>query len=144
MMTYDFDIKQMLDAFDGDAEKLANAFADELNRELAAKRHADDIAYAAQDVADAWNAFADVYFESHDVPAGFTINDFKLAEENDNTAVSLMEFLVKAGPLVYKYGNALQELEKVNGKLTQTVSGPTEVKDNFDTTMKKFFDKMGW
>ncbi len=148
MDNYDFDIKQMLAAFDGDAEKLANAFANELNKELAANRRKEDIAYAAQDVADTWNAFVDTYFDYYTVPKGFTVSDFKLADENDNTAESVLEFLIKAGPLLRKYGSALQALEKVDGKLTATMSGPTAVSPSdgksFDDTMKKFFEKMGW
>ena len=63
--------------------------------------------------------------------------------ENDNTAILLIEFLIKSAPLFKKYGAAIEELERLNGNLTNTIK-LSETKDNFDDTMKNFFEKMNW
>ena len=56
---YDFDMKQMLAAFDDDPEALASAFSNQLNKELAQRRSMQSLKNAAADVAVAWNDFVD-------------------------------------------------------------------------------------
>lgn len=142
-MEYDFDMERLLETFDGDAEKLANAFADELNKALATHRHMEAINNASQDVADAWNNFVDTYFGVYDVPSGFAVEDFMLAHENDNTAISLLEFLVKCGPVLVKYGHLFEQIEKVN-TTADDINPPPRKEQSFDESMKEFFKKMGW
>lgn len=147
---YDFDMKQLLETFDGDAEKLANAFADSLNAELAHKKEASMLNDAADDVANAWEEFVDEYFNTHKLPKGMEESDFYI----DGTAVTeILELLIKISPyldFLYDYTNKINALgeelvDKAAKVSTATKNNATSssgtTKNDFDSVMQSFFKK---
>lgn len=150
---YEFDIKQMLAAFDNDAEKLANEFANQLNKELSIRRQEREIQNAAAEVADAWNDLVETYFDIHEVPVGHQIEDYKVFDEG-KCWIQLLETYVKYNPDLDKCIAALNSFSKVADKAVQSINTNmkklkeevknTEITKEFDTAMSEFFDKMGW
>lgn len=137
MDNYNFDIKQLLDTFDGDPEKLANAFADALNAELAAQRNINHIDEAANDVADAWQDFVDEYFEVHELPKGTTEEDYYVETES---VKMLMDLIVRAAPYMTLFQEYLMKLQDMNDKAVhKVVDTAQKAEDEFSTVMSKFF-----
>ena len=130
---YNFDIKQLLDKFNDDPEKLANAFADALNDELAKRRNEDAINDAAENVADEWNYFIDEYFKVKSLPDGITEDDLYI----DSEAVkAIVEIFVKAAPYVSLLQEYATKLETISNKMPEVVQ---KTGDDFSKTMAKFF-----
>ena len=135
-MAYDFDVRALLNAFDGDPEKLANAFADALNEELANQRKVDDVRNAAVDVAGSWECFIDEYFAVHELPKGADIEDFYV---DGDDVVALLEVYLKLVPYLETLHNYLTVMENTLKKTSEVVTRST--KDSFEDTMEKFFKK---
>ena len=135
-MTYNFDMEHLLDKFDGDAEKLANAFATALNTELAERHKLNSIDDAAADTAEAWNRLVDEYFNANDMPDGYDVKYFYIDEA---TAIELMKFIIKALPYINLFVSYCGKVGDVlKDAATTTVNNDV---DDFETTMKRFFDK---
>lgn len=141
-MTYNFDMGRLLDTFDGDPEKLANAFADALNEKLAERRKVDSINEMANEVADAWECLVDEYFSAHpeEMPKDYQAEDFYI---NGEIAVGAVKALIKLLPYL---GWLAQYGEKIEGLATTinkglTTSAVTNKTVEFEDAMKKFFDK---
>lgn len=143
-MNYDtFDMKQLLNAFDGDPEKLANAFADALNNELAEQRKINAVDTAAQDVANAWEDFIDEYFAVHAMPDGVTQEDFYIEPDHVITA---MELLIKAVPYFSLLGEYLGKLEELSNICEEKIADTKEninavATDAYADIMNRFFKK---
>ena len=141
MNNYNFDIKQLLDTFGGDPEKLANAFADALNDELAKQRAVNHIDNAAADVAGAWGCFVDEYFSAHDLPKGTSKEDFYMEPE---TIKMLLEICIKAQPYMSLFQEYIGKLEALGNEVKQeTVVAAGKAQQEFADVMAKFFDKNG-
>lgn len=136
-------MKQMLAAFDGDAEKLANEFANQLNKELASRKSERLVREAAEEVANAWNDFVEEYFaHGEGVPDGTLIDDYVI---DANSVIDLMKAFLKLVPAFAKYSTTLEDLNVLlHGDTKKAKEVGTQVRDDFSATMNKFFDKMGW
>ena len=141
-MTYNFDMDRLLETFDGDPEKLANAFADALNDKLAEKRKKDYIDEAAGEVADAWECFVDEYFEQNELPKGYNLKDFYV---DANTVKNVLQLIIKALPyfqVLGEYAEKLEELNKAVRPMAQEVKDQAVNKSkDFEAAMQKFFNK---
>lgn len=140
-MTYNFDMERLLDTFDGDPEKLANAFADALNEKLAERRKVDNINEMANEVSDAWECLVDEYFSAHpdELPKDYQASDFYITGE---IAVGLLKTLTKLLPylgLLAQYGERIEEIAAAMNK--EVVKPVANKAADFEDAMKKFFDK---
>ena len=140
-MTYNFDMERLLDTFDGDPEKLANAFADALNEKLAERRKADNINELANEVSENWECLVDEYFNVHpeDMPKDYHAADFYITGE---IALGLLKTLIKLLPylgLLAQYGERLEGLTAAMNK--EVVKPVANKAADFEDAMKKFFDK---
>ena len=139
---YNFDMETLLEIFEGDPEKLANEFANQLNAELDSRKYANFIKEMAEDTANAWNNLVDEYFSRHQLPANYTISDFYGKGE---TVLEMLEALVKIAPSLQKYDQIFKNLATAAEETkTKVVEKAPAVKDAFDEAMNKFFNKMGW
>ena len=139
---YNFDMETLLEVFEGDPEKLANEFANQLNAELDSRKYASFIKEMANDTASAWNNLVDEYFSRHQVPTNYTISDFYGKGE---TVLELLDALVQLAPKLEKYGRIFEDLATAAEETkTKVVEKAPAVKDAFDEAMNKFFNKMGW
>ena len=140
-MTYNFDMERLLDTFDGDPEKLANAFADALNEKLAERRKVDNINELANEVSDAWECLVDEYFSAHpdELPKEYHPEDFYISGD---IAVGILKALVKLLPYL---GLLAQYSEKIEGLTTamnkEIVKPVVDKSAEFEDAIKKFFDK---
>ena len=136
-------MKQMLAAFDGDAEKLANEFANQLNKELASRKNERLVREAAEEVANAWNDFVEEYFaHGEGVPDGTLIDDYVI---DANSVIDLMKAFLQLVPAFAKYSTTLEDFNTLlHGNKQKAKEVGAQVRDDFSATMNKFFDKMGW
>ena len=141
-MTYNFDMERLLDTFDGDPEKLANAFADALNEKLAERRKVDNINELANEVSENWECLVDEYFSAHpdELPKEYNPADFYISGD---IAVGVLKTLVKLLPylgLLAQYG---ERIEMLTAAMNKEPAKKTLVDKNgdFEDAMKKFFDK---
>lgn len=140
-MTYNFDMERLLDTFDGDPEKLANAFADALNEKLAERRKVDNINEMANEVSDAWECLVDEYFSAHpeEMPKEYDIADFYITGE---IAVGILKTLIKLLPYLGLLAQYSERIEGLNKELVKAATNATTNKAaDFEDAMKKFFDK---
>lgn len=139
MNNYNFDIKQLLDTFDNDPEKLANAFADALNDELAKQRNVNRIDDAAADVAEAWECFVDEYFDTYELPKGTNNEDFYIEPE---TVKILMDLCLRAAPYLALFQEYMTKLEALGTELKEdTVVAAGKAQQEFADVMARFFAK---
>ena len=121
-MSYNFNMRDMLNAFGGDAEQLANAFAESLNNELASKRTRELIEENAERVAKTWNSFVYIYFEAYPAETkGLNEEDYYMAP---TLAVDLLEGLMRepqktkqntvAAPQARTFSNSMDKFFKEN------------------------------
>ena len=136
-------MKQMLAAFDGDAEKLANEFANQLNKELASRKSERLVREAAEEVVNAWNDFVEEYFaHGEGVPDGTLIDDYVI---DANSVIDLMKAFLQLVPAFAKYSTTLEDFNMLlHGNKQKAKEVGAQVRDDFSATMNKFFDKMGW
>ena len=140
-MTYNFDMERLLDTFDGDPEKLANAFADALNEKLAERRKVDNINEMANEVSDAWEGHVDEYFSAHpeEMPKEYEPTDFYITGE---IAVGILKTLIKLLPYLGLLAQYSERIEGLNKELVKAATNATTNKAaDFEDAMKKFFDK---
>ena len=114
----------------GDPTKMAQAFADVMNKALAKVQEENKLGQKANEFANAWNAYIDEYFKIHDVPNNYVVADMYL---NDRDVTYLMEQVVKFIPL----------LDKLNGLFEVGAEQITKSKDKVEDTVDKFFNKFG-
>ena len=142
-MSYNFDMQRLLDTFGGDAEKLAQAFADSLNSELAKQRQRDYITDAAQDVADAWGEFVDEYFDENDLPDGMDEEDFYIDAEVVKGILNLFIKLLPYFDLAHEYIEKLEGLNKEVSATAHKVADNVKNSDVYEDVMKRFFKNNG-
>lgn len=136
---YDFDMKKLLDAFEGDPSELANAFTNQLNKELAARKSERIIKEAANDVSNAWNDFINEYFANGaNIPKNYKEEDFYV---DGTTIIDIMKTLIELIPAIEKYTSTVEAFNKTLNIAKET---GTQARDTFKDTMSEFFDKMGW
>ncbi len=139
MDNYNFNIKQMLDKYNNDPEKLANAFADALNDELAKQRDIEYIDCAAADVSDAWQNFVTEYFKKNDLPRGVDEESFYIAPE---TVKILMDMCIRAVPYMSLFQEYLSKLEAISNEIIEKVPTVTQkAEEDFSNVMARFFQK---
>lgn len=137
---YNFDMKQLLDTFDGDAEKLANAFADSLNAELSAQRKANDVTLASDAVAEAWEEFVLTYKDAEGLPDGVDVDDLLVDGESVQSLLHLMLTLAPYIELFNEYMGKISDLtDKTEAKIENVKKNITN--DTYDEVMKRFFNK---
>lgn len=100
-MDYDFNMKQLLADFDGNADELANHFMDALKNELANGRTPEEnVRLAAEDVTYMWNDYIHFYIQQ----LGYkeNPNDFLI---NPDNVIAFTEAVLKVFPILKKYLN---------------------------------------
>ena len=135
---------QLLKNFNDDPEQLAKAFTDALNSELAVRQSKAQISKAANEVADAWNTFIDVYFMNKALPKGVTKKGLYQTEEsviailqNILEIVPYLDILKNLPTAVSKAVEKAPVGKKINlGNTTATIA-------SFDEVMRDFFKKNG-
>ena len=136
-MTYNFDMERLLDTFDGDPEKLANAFADALNEKLAERRKVDNVKEMATEVSDAWECFVDEYFNAHpeELPKEYQLADFYISGD---IVIGIIKALIRVLPYLGLLAQYSEKIDGLNKELNNAVVNKTA---EFEDAMKKFFDK---
>jgi hypothetical protein len=114
----------------GDPTKMAQAFADTMNKALAKVQEESKLGQKAEAFANAWNAYIDEYFKTHDVPNNYVVADMYLNEKDVNC---LMEQVLKFIPL----------LDKLGGWFEFEAKQMSKSKDKVEDTVDKFFNKFG-
>lgn len=103
----------------GNAETIAKAFADELNRAVAVVEDEQDLDEHRSFLVEAWNDYMDAYFRHHKLPNGYTIEDFYFEDEQ---VERMMERIVEMVPVVDKI---------------------CDIGNKSSDTVRNFFDKFG-
>lgn len=140
MSAYNFNMSELLDTFGGDAEQLANAFADSLNTELAKQRHKDSLKDAATDVCDAWADFIDEYAAAKEMPEGCDVEEFYF---DPDIIVEIMDIMVRLYPyveLLHEYNEKFKGIASDSGK-SEKKPGPTATSRNYEDIINEFFQK---
>lgn len=114
----------------GDPTKMAQAFADTMNKALAKVQEESKLGQKAEAFANAWNAYIDEYFKTHDVPNNYVVADMYL---NDRDVTYIMEQFLKLIPL----------LDKLGGWFEFETKQMSKSKDKVEDTVNKFFNKFG-
>lgn len=129
-MNYNFNDVEKYLRDGGDPTKMAQAFADVMNKALAKVQEESKLGQKAEEFANAWNAYIDEYFKTHDVPNNYVVADMYL---NDRDVTYLMEQVLKFIPL----------LDKLNGIFEVGTVQVSKSKDKVEDTVDKFFSKFG-
>ena len=140
MNAYNFNMSELLDTFGGDAEQLANAFANSLNAELAKQRHKDSLKDAATDVCDAWADFIDEYVMMKEMPENYNVEEFYL---DPDTVVEIMDVMVRLYPYVelfHEYNEKLKGITDDNNK-PEKKPGPTATSRSYEDIINEFFQR---
>ena len=87
---YNFNINKMLNDFNGDSEKLTQAFFEALNIEVENRQTMEYVNCASTDTADAWNDMVENYFNVHTLPKGFKEEDFMIEHDAPKLILELM------------------------------------------------------
>ena len=119
----------------GDPQKIAQAFADQLNLAIATVNDEKEINEALEKVVFAWEDFADAYFAVHEIPKGFSVEDFYM---NKDEALKIIESLVCIAPYFEKYASILDKVSETTERVRSNFSNS----DSFDEVIHNFFDKM--
>ena len=97
-MEYDFNMKQLLADFDGNADELANHFMDALKNELANGRTPEEnVKLAAEDVTYMWNDYIHFYIQQ----LGYKENPNDFLTNPDNV-ITFTEAVLKVFPILKK------------------------------------------
>ena len=136
-MSYNFDMQRLLDTFDGDAEKLAQAFADSLNSELAKQRQKTDLQDAATDVCEAWECFVNEYFASRPVPNGIDLEELYITED---TVIHLMELIMRIYPYIELFNEYMGKIEDLSKEVAEEVEKKID-STSYEDVMRNFFKK---
>lgn len=136
-MSYNFDMQRLLDTFDGDAEKLAQAFADSLNSELAKQRQKTDLQDAATDVCEAWKCFVDEYFANRSVPNGIDLEELYITED---TVIHLMELIMRIYPYIELFNEYMGKIEDLSKEVAEEVEKKLD-NTSYEDVMRNFFKK---
>ena len=134
---YNFDMKHLLDTFDGDAEKLANAFADSLNAELSAQRKANDVSLASDAVAEAWEEFVITYNEAEGLPDDIDVDDLLV---DGDTVQTLLHLMLTLAPYIEVFNEYMGKISDLNEKAEAKIEA-VKKSDTYDEVMKRFFNK---
>lgn len=140
MSTYNFNMSELLDTFGGDAEQLANAFANSLNAELAKQRHKDSLKDAATNVCDAWTDFIDEYATAKEMPNGCNVEEFYL---DPDIVVEIMDIMVRLYPYVelfHEYNEKLKGIAGDSGK-SEKKPGLTATSRSYEDIINEFFQR---
>ena len=99
---YNFDIEDMLAAYNGDPNALAQSFSDALNEHLNSTITPDErIHNIAEDLALFWSDYIHFYFEQKELP----IDDHAFLEFTGDQIVKFTELLVTALPYIKTFMN---------------------------------------
>ena len=129
-MNYNFNDVEKYLRDGGDPTKMAQAFADTMNKALTKVQEESKLGQKAEEFANAWNAYIDEYFKTHDVPNNYVVADMYL---NDRDVTYLMEQVLKFIPL----------LDRVNGWFEVGTGQVSKSKNKVEDTVDKFFNKFG-
>ncbi len=129
-MNYNFNDVEKYLRDGGDPTKMAQAFADTMNKALAKVQEENKLGQKASEFANAWNAYVDEYFKTHDVPSNYVVADMYL---NEKDVSFLMEQVLKFIPL----------LDKLGGWFEFETKQISKSKDKVEDTVDKLFNKFG-
>lgn len=100
-MDYDFNMKKLLDDFDGNADELANHFMESLKAEIASYRTPEEnVRLAAEDMTYMWNDYIHFYIQQ----LGYEENPQDFLTNADNV-LAFTEAVLKTFPILKKYLN---------------------------------------
>lgn len=125
MMNYNFnDIEKYL-RDGGKPEDMMNAFADLMKKSLATIRREDKLKEANINLVKAWNAYMAEYFTAHDLPKGYTLEDWKM---NECEMDAVMKRLIEILPVLAQYGDFVKTTTK---KIEKSVNNSRDVISDF-------------
>lgn len=119
----------------GDAQAIAQAFADNLNQVLARIEEEKAVGQKCEKVVEIWNDFVDAYFKVNKLPETTVNADFYLT---DADVMKLIETFVQIVPMIVKYGSAIESFANNAEKIINTKSD----KNAFSETLEGFFRKL--
>ena len=128
MMNYNFtDVEKYL-RDGGKPEDMMNAFADLMNKSLAIIRREDKLRKANTNLVKAWNEYMAEYFTTHNLPNGYTLEDWEM---NENEMDAVMKRLIEILPVLAQYTGMLKTASK---KIEKSMNNSRDV-------ISDFFDK---
>ena len=119
ILMFDFNSVEKYLREGGNAETIAKAFADELNRAVAVVEDEQDLEDARGYLVEAWNGYMDAYFRHRKLPKGYAIEDFYFEDEQ---VEKMMERIVGMIPVVDKI---------------------CDIGNKSNETLRSFYDKFG-
>ena len=97
---YDFDIKEMLAAYDNNPQALMDAFSNALNEEFLSSKTPDErILMFAGDLANFWYDYIHYYFEQKEL----NMDDHEVLEFTPEQIVKFTELLVTGIPFIKNF-----------------------------------------
>lgn len=137
---YDFDMKNLLATFNGDPDKLAKAFTDQLNKALEEQKQKEKVQKLASNVALTWDSYVDEYLSFNNLklnPADYHLNGEDVED--------LLMFFIALLPEMEKTFQTLMAFDNATNKVKDTtrnvVNKIEPTLDEFEKAMKQFFKK---
>ena len=128
MMNYNFNDVEKYLRDGGKPEDMMNAFADLMNKSLATIRREDKLKEANTNLVKAWNEYMAEYFTTHNLPSGYTLEDWEM---NENEMDAVMKRLIEILPVLAQYTGMLKTATK---KIEKSMNNSRDV-------ISDFFDK---
>ena len=125
MMNYNFNDVEKYLRDGGKPEDMMNAFADLMNKSLATIRREDQLKEANINLMKAWNKYMAEYFTVHDLPNGYTLEDWEMSE---NEMDAVMKRLIEILPVLAQYTGMLKTASK---KIEKSVNNSRDVISDF-------------
>ena len=125
MMNYNFNDVEKYLRDGGKPEDMMNAFADLMNKSLATIRREDQLKEANINLMKAWNKYMAEYFTVHDLPNGYTLEDWEMSE---NEMDAVMKRLIEILPILAQYTGMLKTASK---KIEKSVNNSRDVISDF-------------
>lgn len=111
-------MQDLLRTFDGDPEKLASAFATQLNEALEIKHKEENLKKLATTVAQNWDQLIKDYFEFYQLDGD--MENF-LIKDGDN-ALLMVKLIISMFPEVEKYLKAIDKITNMTNKCATAAS----------------------
>ena len=96
---FEFDVKEMLEAYGNDPQALMDAFTNAVNEQLLSDKTPDErILMFATDFSNFWNDYIHYYFEQKELD----MDEHEVLEFSPNEIVRFTDLLVTAIPVIKK------------------------------------------
>lgn len=125
MMNYNFNDVEKYLRDGGKPEDMMNAFADLMNKSLATIRREDKLKEANTNLMKAWNEYMAEYFATHELPNGYTLDDWKM---NEYEMDAVMKRVIEILPVLAQYSDFVKTTTK---KIEKSVNNSRDVISDF-------------